>query len=296
MQKNKRRSTLVSTATHSALTSLRDPAPASPSPVSSSFSTVSTALPLTRPPSYARALALFRPLAVLLLAGSSVGAHAQSAGSFVLSTGWMHIAPQVSTEPMQTQVNTARGSMSLSDSSISSSIRATNTIGLTGTYFITDHIAAEIAAGLPPRFSIYGAGSAEQYGKLGSARMWSPAILLKYYFGQANAAFRPYVGIGASYIWFSGANISNSAFETNKLGGDTTISVDKGLAPVLNAGLSYSFAKKWSAGFSISYIPVSRTITLDTPKSSFPGVNSSRSTVKTQLNPIVTYVNIGYRF
>lgn len=233
-------------------------------------------------------------LATLLCAASST-ASAQHAGDVIVGAGWMRLAPQVSTEPMQTTVDTVVGTRHLSDSSISSKVNVANTLGLTATYFITDHIASELIAGIPPRFSIDGAGSASQYGKLGSARMWSPTLLVKYYFGAANAKFRPFVGVGASYIWFTDGKITNDAFR-QRLGGETNVSVNKGLAPVLNAGVSYAITKHWYAGLSVSFIPVSRTLTLTTPQSSLPGVKSSRSQIKTQLNPIVTYLNIGYRF
>ncbi len=233
-------------------------------------------------------------LATLLYAAGGT-AHAQSAGDLVVGAGWLRLAPQVSSGPMQTTANTVLGTRSFSDNSISSKVSVANTVGLTATYFVTDHIATELVAGLPPRFSIDGAGSASQYGHIGSARMWSPTLLLKYYFGTANARFRPFVGAGASYIWFTDGKITNDAFR-DRLGGDTDVSVNKGLAPVLNAGIHYAITKRWYAGLSVSFIPVSRTLTLTTPKSTLPGVVSSRSQTKMQLNPIVTYLNIGYRF
>ncbi|MGI4857171.1 MAG: OmpW/AlkL family protein [Janthinobacterium lividum] len=224
-------------------------------------------------------------------------AHAQTAGSIVLSTGWMHVAPQVKTDPMSSTVALASTSFQKTDAKISSQVGAANTLGLTATYFLTDHIAAELVAGVPPRFKINGAGSAESYGQLGSARMWSPAVLLKYYFRQANASFRPYVGLGASYVWFTDGKITNDAFRRQRLGGDTEVSVSKGLSPVFNVGMSYEFASNWYAGVSVSYIPMRRTLTLTTPRAATPfGTAAVKNEVRTQLNPIVAYVSIGYRF
>ncbi|MCY0388333.1 outer membrane beta-barrel protein [Robbsia sp. Bb-Pol-6] len=224
-------------------------------------------------------------------------AHAQAAGSVVLSTGWMHVAPQVSTDPMHSTIGLGGGSFPRTDKKISSQVGAANTLGLTVTYFVTDHIAAELAAGVPPRFRINGAGSIESYGQLGSARMWSPAVLLKYYFRPATAAFRPYVGLGASYVWFTDGKITNDAFRRQRLGGDTEVSVSKGLSPVFNVGMSYAFASNWYAGVSVSYLPMRRTLTLTTPRAATPfGTASVKSEVRTQLNPIVAYLSIGYRF
>lgn len=233
-----------------------------------------------------------------LLAGMlAVPAQAQQAGSLIVSSGWMHVAPQVRTDAMTSAISMGDRRINRTDAAISAQVRAANTIGLTATYFITDHLAGEMVAGLPPRFAIQGAGSAERYGQLGSARMWSPTVLLKYYFGNASGKFRPFVGVGASYVWFTDSKVSNDAFQREKLLGPTRVSVSKGLSPVLNAGLSYEFADRWYAGLSISYIPMRRTITLTTPNAALGRMPASISSqISTRLNPIVTYVNVGYRF
>jgi len=234
-------------------------------------------------------------VAGLLLAGIT-SAQAQSAGSLLIGTGWMHIAPQVSAGPMNTTQRSPLGTRSFSDGAISAQVKSSDTLGFTATYFITDNIAAEMVGGIPPKFTITGAGSAEGYGAIGSARMWSPAILLKYYFGQANATFRPYVGVGASYIWFNQAKISNGSFESNRLHGPTKVSVNSGFSPVFNVGASYQFAKDWYAGASISYIPMTRTITLDNPSVTGASAVALNSTVRTKFNPVVTYFSISRRF
>lgn len=235
-------------------------------------------------------------LAAALLAAPGM-ARAQAAGSVVLSTGWMHVAPQVNTDPMRSTIALRGGSFARVDRGISSQVGAANTLGLTATYFLSDHVAAEVVAGVPPRFRINGAGSIESYGQVGSARMWSPAVVMKYYFRPAGAALRPYVGLGASYVWFTDGKITNDAFRRQRLGGDTAVSVSKGLSPVFNVGLSYAFASKWHAGVSLSYLPMRRTLTLTTPRAATPfGAASVKSTVRTQLNPVVAYVGIGYRF
>lgn len=231
----------------------------------------------------------------LLLAGIGTS-HAQSRGSLLLGTGWMHVAPQVSAGPMNTEQRSPRGTQSFSDGAISAQVKSSDTLGFTATYFITDNIAAEMVAGIPPKFTITGAGSAEKYGAIGSARMWSPAIIVKYYFGNANAAFRPYVGLGASYTWFNQAKITNSSFENNRLHGATKVSVNSGFSPVFNAGASYQFAKDWYAGASISYIPMTRTITLHNPSVTGASAVALNSTVRTRLNPVVTYFSISRRF
>ncbi|WP_310648101.1 OmpW/AlkL family protein [Burkholderia cenocepacia] len=142
--------------------------------------------------------------AVVLVAAIS-GAHAQSAGQWVVSAGWSHFAPQGAADPLtlnalgQSQVMTGSGG----------DIASGDTFGLTATYFLTDHIAATTVMGFPPTWHLNGAGTLSGFGELGTARAWSPAIIFNYYFGQPNARFRPYLGAGVTYTWFSNIKLSN---------------------------------------------------------------------------------------
>ncbi|MBI0326552.1 OmpW/AlkL family protein [Burkholderia plantarii] len=229
----------------------------------------------------------------LLTAGTT--AQAQSAGSFYFTTGWFHLAPQDSSDPLKV--------MSVGGSPVNQSVPNTgagisdaDTLGVTAGYFVTDHIAAEFVYGIPPKFNLTGQGSFSQFGTLGHAYQWSPALLLKYYFNSAEAKFRPYVGVGASYIYFTGAKLTNGAFETGVLGGPTSVTTSNQWAPVFNAGFNYNFTKHWFAGLSISYIPVSLTATLTTQRATQVGTLTQTSQAHIKLNPIVSYVNIGYRF
>jgi outer membrane protein len=229
------------------------------------------------------------------LFGAAAHAQAQSAGSLLLGTGWINVAPQVSTSPLKT-TNVGGRPHDSENAGISAQVPSANTLGLTATYFITDNIAAELVTGIPPKFDIHGAGTIEGFGKVGSARMWSPTIMAKYYFGAATNKFRPFVGLGAAYIWFSDAKITNSSFENGVLGGKTNVSISKGLSPVFNLGASYEITKNWYAAASVSFIPLRRTLTLTTPSSTAARGASVTNETRAQLNPIVTYVSIGYRF
>ncbi|WP_423759015.1 OmpW/AlkL family protein [Burkholderia sp. NLJ2] len=222
-------------------------------------------------------------------------AHAQSAGDFYVSTGWLHLSPQDSSDPLfvygvggtpinQSIPNTGAG------------INDADTLGLAAGYFVTDHISTELVMGIPPKFDITGKGQFEKFGVLGRAYQWSPAVLLRYHFNDANAKFRPYVGVGATYVWFTGAKITNGTFENGVLGGPTSATTSNQWAPVFNAGFTYNFTKHWFAGLSLSYIPVSVTATFTTARRTPVGTLTETSKAKISLNPIVTYLNVGYRF
>jgi len=243
---------------------------------------------------------LFAAAGVLACA---TAAHAQSAGSILLEGGWIHLSPQSSSDPLV--VNSLGGvPINQTLTNTGASVSNADTLGLSATYFVTDHIAPEFVFGIPPKFNLNGSGSLSALGQLGTVRQWSPTLLLKYYFGEAEQKVRPYLGLGVTRVWFTDGTITNPNLGSTMAGqlglpaslvGATTVSsVKSSWAPVFNGGLTYAFNKHWSAAISISYIPLKTTAVLNTA-TTIPGVNA-QSTAHITLNPIVTYLNVGYRF
>jgi outer membrane protein len=225
----------------------------------------------------------------------SVGAHAQSAGSNVIGLGWIHVTPLDSSEPLSVQGVTVPNTGTRVDDA--------DTLGVTLSHFFTDHIAVESISGVPPKFKFTGTGilAAPAINPLGDAKLWSPTLLLKYYFRQAEAKWRPYVGLGVSYIWFNGGHV-NPAFQqglslqlTNGQSASlpTTAKIDSVWSPVFNAGLNYNFDRHWSAGLSVSYLPFGTQSNLTT---TLPNGQSIHSVAKIKLDPLVTSVSVNYRF
>ena len=232
---------------------------------------------------------------IAALACMTTAAHAQSAGSFYVTTGWFHLAPQSSSDPL-TVTSIGGSPTNLTQPNTGAKLDSADTIGFTAGYFVTDHIATEFVIGVPPSFDLEGSGNLAPFGKLGQAKQWSPTLLFKYYFNQPQAKFRPYLGLGVSRISFTDEHITNGAFEANVLHGPTTVTTDSSWEPVFNAGFTYAFTDHWFAGFSISYLPLSTTAKLNTTANTPIGPVNVQSETKIRLNPIVTYVNLGYRF
>lgn len=159
------------------------------------------------------------------LALAPLAAQAQSAGSNVVTLGWFHVMPQQSSTPMTTNVAPTPINTPLrlppTFTSPGTGLRTSgaDTVGLTVSHFLTDHIAVTSVAGVPPVFKVSGQGTIRPPGPAGalgtqniglasvnpivkSVRQWSPAVLLQYYFGAATAKFRPFLGLGVSYNWF----------------------------------------------------------------------------------------------
>lgn len=150
----------------------------------------------------------------------TTGAFAQQAGDNVINVGWFHIAPQQSSNPLTTNVTQEGLTSTLVPSSFTSPgtgvhVSNSNTLGIVFTHFLTDNIALQSVAGVPAKFKLNGQGVIAPPGIAGaltsidigagannpivsSVRQWSPAAILQYYFGHADSAFRPFIGIGAS--------------------------------------------------------------------------------------------------
>lgn len=236
-------------------------------------------------------------LAAALLAGGGSCAMAQQAGDWVLGAGWMHFAPQDSSKGLNL---TSPVNMHVpgSDATVGSS----NTLGMSATYFLDSHWGIEGVVGVPPKFKLEGAGTLASVGELGQARQWSPALLGKYYFNDGNAAFRPYVGMGLTYVWYSDVELTPGM--QTAMGGllrrpagstVTTAKLDSSWAPVFNIGAAYQFDQHWGVSLSVSYIPLKTTAKLTTT-SAATGAQLGTSEASLKVNPIVPYVAVTYRF
>lgn len=234
------------------------------------------------------------------LALASGAAQAQQAGDLVLGAGWLYLAPQDSSQPLRVQPGGAPGSLTLPGSG--AKVSNASALGLSAVYYFDSHWGVETVVGVPPEFKLDGSGSLATVGRIGKARQWSPTVLLRYTFLDGNASFRPFVGLGATYVWYSDIKLTdgiNTAL-AGRLGApaaavNTTARLGKSLAPVLNIGASYQFDRNWGLSFSVSYIPLKTKATLTTRRNA-DGATVATSRTKLTLDPVVTYLALTYRF
>ncbi|QIO06411.1 OmpW/AlkL family protein [Acinetobacter shaoyimingii] len=159
----------------------------------------------------------------------------------------------------------------------------------------------------------------EKYGAVASARAWTPAFEFQYHFGKTGVnKFRPYVGVGMMYAYFNElelnpglktdlvnaghmiANIKNgqagAALEKKDSGTDIKVKVDAGdaFAPVATAGFTYDFNDRWFAAGSVSYAHLTgdTTITVSNKENG----QLIKSTADIEINPLLVYAGVGYRF
>ncbi|HDR9487616.1 TPA: OmpW family protein [Burkholderia aenigmatica] len=260
-----------------------------------------------------------------------LAAHAQSAGSNVVTLGWFHVMPQQSSTPMTTNVAPTPINTPLrlppSFTSPGTGLRTSgaDTVGLTVSHFLTDHIAVTSVAGVPPVFKVSGQGTIRPPGPAGalgtqniglasvnpivkSVRQWSPAMLLQYYFGAATAKFRPFLGLGVSYNWFSDLQLNSNFIKQTQdnlgailaagAGKPGTTSVEAKASsswqPVFNAGLQYNMTEHFGLIASVTYIPLKTTSTVTIKAADGTVLSESKSDLKA--DPIISYVGMTYKF
>jgi outer membrane protein len=214
--------------------------------------------------------------ATVVLACSGA-ASAQTPGSILWRAGATQISPSVTSgnltlAPLGTQADVASAS------------------SLTGglTYMWSDNIAIDVPLGLPFKHDINGAGSfLAGVGKLADTKALPITAVVQYRFGAANASFRPYVGLGATYAMFfdETSTLAFSAATGGTKANPTTVTFKDKLVPAVQIGISLNVNPKWFVDLSVTYTPLETRGTLSTGQ-----------TIDVKVNPTAFSFGIGTKF
>lgn len=223
------------------------------------------------------------------------GAWAQKAGDVVLGAGWLQYAPRESSTPLRFTSPVERevpGS--------GASLPSANTLGLNVHYFVTDQWAVEGVFGVPPRLKLEGEGTLAGIGQLGSARLYGPSVLAKYFFGQPNDKLRLSAGVGLTYARFGDTRLTSGL--QNTLGGalglppgasSTSAKIDNRFGPVFNLGVNYAFTERLGVTLSVSYVRMKTKATLTT---SANGNAVATAESRLTLNPVIPFAYLTYKY
>ncbi|MDE2080143.1 MAG: outer membrane beta-barrel protein [Burkholderiales bacterium] len=125
-------------------------------------------------------------------------------------------------------------------------VGSANTLLLTAEYELQPHWGVELVLGVPPKITATATGSVAFLGEVLSARNVAPTLLFTYHWGEAGAAWRPYVGLGVNYTKFTDAK--------SPYGYDIKLSDSTGAAA--EAGVDYAIDPRWGLFASIGYAKV----------------------------------------
>jgi outer membrane protein len=250
-----------------------------------------------------------RLLCAALIPGAicSSSAMAQSAGSVVTSLGgaWLDFG-QSSATPLQSSSPLG----SFTSTGTGGQIHNTFTAEFSTMYFATDHIAVDLAAGIPPKLKLYAQGNATPFGSGGPAlnlgnfqplattRSWPPILFVKYFFGTPQATIRPFVGVGVNYTWYSDTELhsgfSGALQQVAGPGGQVKASLSPSWNPAFSVGASYNIAKNWYVTGSVTYLSLKTDATVNAVAANGQTVLSN--TTRITADPWIGFVGIGYRF
>ncbi len=233
---------------------------------------------------------------LLALAASITGAKtARADGANVVSIGWAYIDPRSSSGPLTVS---AIGGQPVDQPQPGTGVELmpASTLVMSYEYYWSDHLSTQAALGIPPTHELQGTGTLAPFGVLGQGQQWSPALIAKWHFLEADAAWRPYLGLGVNYTWYRRSKITNTAFVDAVYGPDATtqVSASSSWNAVYNAGVDFHLDANWSIGVSLTYSPLKTRITVNADHTAV-GVPVTVIT-DVQTHTLVGVVNLAYRF
>ncbi|SPL72640.1 OmpW/AlkL family protein [Acinetobacter stercoris] len=156
--------------------------------------------------------------------------------------------------------------------------------------------------------------------KAATVRAWTPALEAQYQFGKSGVnKFRPYIGAGLMYSHFSNIKlngqikadlISAGHMIQNVLDGQAGAALDgkssnanpfvrvkttDAIAPIISLGATYDFTSNWYAVASVSYAKLNNRANIDVIDSK-TGKQLIHASTKVDIDPLITYLGVGYRF
>ncbi len=214
-------------------------------------------------------------VALALVAGSA--AQAQSAGTWMARVGAIGLYPQVSSGDLSPPAwpNTQ------------TDVSSDWTLGGGITYMITDNWSVDVPLALPFTHTLTGAGAIAGVGTIGTTKALPLTVWGQYRFGEAKAAFRPYLGAGLTYAYFYDENATNTlnALSGGTPSNPTTFSIESKFALGVQAGATYAFNERWFLDGVVGYTWLKNTTTLSTGQ-----------TQPMTLNPVSVAISVGYKF
>jgi outer membrane protein len=140
--------------------------------------------------------------------------------------------------------------------------------------------------GAPYKHTLYGAGTIQGTGKLGTAEALPPTIFAQYRFFDPNATVRPYAGIGYTYAYFRKETGSAQLTAILNTGGaPVTYELDSKSAGSVVLGATAKLTERF-------YADVNVVKTKLKTRAHF----STGQTLDIKLDPLAVSLSVGYRF
>lgn len=222
----------------------------------------------------------FLAIAAAALLGTSA-VQAQTAGTWMLRAGVTTISPSVSSGCLSApDFGDGPGGCSRADVSADTQVSG----GIT--YMYTDHVSVDVPFALPFKHKIIGAGGLTGVGDVAEVKALPITVFMQYRFMEANAKFRPYVGLGLTYAYFFDEQGSGKLTATTNPGGTPTkLSVDGKWTLTPQIGATIAIGEKWFVDLHYSKSRLSTTNHFSTGQR-----------MDVALDPAAYGIDVGYKF
>ncbi len=214
--------------------------------------------------------------AALATLAASPAAHAQAKGDWLAKLGANRITPHVNSGEMSAPAKPGiKGD-------VGPDTRPILTLG----YMLSDQLSAEVLLGVPYEHKLYGAGSVEGIGQIGTSEVLPPTVFLHYrLFGPAMRV-RPYLGVGYSYVYFQKETGSAQMSAMMNPGGPpTTYTLDSKHTICLALGTSVKLSERLFADLMLVKSKLKTTASFN-----------SGQELPIKIDPTAISLSLGYRF
>jgi outer membrane protein len=152
------------------------------------------------------------------------------------------------------------------------------------TFFMTDHIAAELALG----GASYDLKDATGHALI-SAGLVTPTAMLQYHLLPNSRIFRPYVGVGVSYANFYSEKPGELLTDrTNPFPTSYSVNIKGALAPVAQVGADIAINDQFYINVDAKYLRSNSKLTIDE--------EGNRQTVSHKMRSLILGAGVGFRF
>ena len=220
-------------------------------------------------------------VSVAALAAVAPLANAYETGDFVIRAGI------VTVQPHEDSGHIAAGPLGKVGGS-KATVDHDEELGLTFSYFFTDHLAVELLGATPFKHKVgyKGLGGAGlPNSKLADIKELPPTLSLVYYPLQKDYPVQPYVGLGINYTHFFDEDLSSDA----KSKGFHGLDLDDSWGAAAEVGADWRLTDRLFINTQVRYIDIDTTA-----KAHLDGVG--RVKVDVDVDPWVYMVALGYKF
>ncbi len=161
-------------------------------------------------------------------------------------------------------------------------VEDTWSLGLTGTYMVTNQLGIGLLGAWPFKHDIEGDGTISNLDKVAEVKHLPPTLTLQYHFAT-RSNLHPYIGAGLNYTYFFDEETSGT------LDG-TKIDLESSFGFALEAGVDFEFNDGWLISGQVWYANI------ETEANISGGGLGLNENIDVEIDPVIFMVGIGKKF